>query len=54
MLWRCNDKEIRGALDKLFQDKWVDYYRPSGLYIWVIMDDGTQKTVYDYEIMEVI
>ena len=54
MLWRYTNKEIRGALDKLFKGEWVDFYRPSGLYIWVTMDDGSEKTVYDHEIREVI
>jgi len=54
MLWRFKKEEIEKALDKKFGDKWLDYYLPSGLYLYVDMKDGSNITVYDYQISDLI
>lgn len=54
MLWKYTDKEIRMALYKMFGEDWIDYYRPSGLYIFVVMSDGSSKTIYDNKIEEAL
>lgn len=54
MLWRYSDKEIRMVLDKLFGETWIDYHMISGLYVWVVMDDGSQETVYSSKFEDII
>lgn len=54
MLWKYSHEEIRQVLDKLFGNNWVDYHMTSGLYVWVVMDDGSQKTVYSHQFEEIV
>ena len=54
MLWRLSKEDITKALDKKFGDRWVDFYIPSGLYLWVDMIDGSNITVYDWEIEDIL
>ena len=48
-IWRATEKQIKEIAEQSGK-KAISVYKPSGLYAWVTMEDGSIITVYESEL----
>jgi hypothetical protein len=49
-IWRATDKEIKEIAEQRTGKKAVSIHKPSGLYAWVEMNDGSNVIVSENEL----
>ena len=49
-IWRATARQITDIAEKRTGKKAISIYKPSGLYAWVTMEDGSQVAVYESEL----
>ncbi len=49
-IWTATARQITDIAEKRTSKKAIEVYRPSGLYAWVTMEDGSIVIVYESEL----
>lgn len=49
-IWRASVEKIMRIAEVKANKRAIEVLKPSGLYAWVLMDDGTYTTVYEAEL----
>ena len=53
-LKELSEEDIRKALDKMFGGLWVDYFFDGASSLLVVMDEGDDRRVEDYQLFEAL